>query len=159
MCLLQWHHNERCGVSNHRRIKSLLNLCSDAHQRKQQSSPSRFPSLRANNAEYVSIWWRHHDIPDFTCLERTAITITNSRKLLLHMLYYMNWLTYDFWTRTGAWEFDRSHGTVTSSPSHWQQVEEKAPRLVGWVMCFLLMTFVPVQKLYVNKYIYIYALL
>ena len=75
------------------------------------------------------------------------------------MLYYMNWLTYDFWTRTGGWEFDRSHGAGSSSPSHWQQVEEQAPKLVGRMMCFLPMTFVPVQKLSVNKYIYIYALL
>ena len=66
---------------------------------------------------------------------------------LLHMLYHMNWLTHDFCTRTGGWEFDRSHGTGTSSPSHWQQVEEQAPKPVGWTMCFLLMTLVPVQKL------------
>ena len=73
------------------------------------------------------------------------------------MLYYMNWLTHDFWTRTGGWEFDRSHGAGTSSPSHSQQVEEQAPKPVGWTMCFLLMTLVPVQKLCVNNiYIYIY---
>ena len=44
-----------------------------------------------------------------------------------------------------------------SSPSHWQQqqVEEQAPKPVGWKMCFLLMTFVPVQKLCVSIYIYI----
>ena len=59
---------------------------------------------------------------------------------LLHMLYYMNWLTHDFWTRPGGWEFDRSHGVGTSSPSHWQQVEEQAPKPVGRMMCFLLMT-------------------
>ena len=41
----------------------------------------------------------------------------------------------------------------TSSQSHWQQVEEQAPKPVGWMMCFLLMTFVPVQKLCVIKYI------
>ena len=78
---------------------------------------------------------------------------------LLHILYYMNWLTHVFWNRTGGWEFDRSHGAGTSSPSYWQQVEEQAPKPVGWMMCFLLMTFVPIQKLAVNKYIYIYALL
>ena len=72
------------------------------------------------------------------------------------MLYYMNWLTHDFWTRTGGWEFDRSHGAGTSSPSHWQQVEEQSPKPVGWMMLFLLMTFVPAQKLCVNIYIYIY---
>ena len=75
---------------------------------------------------------------------------------LLHMLYYMNWLTHDFWSRTGGWEFDRSHDAGTYSPSHWQQVEEQAPKPVGWMMCFLLMTFVPVQKFCVNIYVYIY---
>ena len=74
------------------------------------------------------------------------------------MLYYINWLTHDFWTRTGGWEFGRSHGACTSSPSHWQQFEEQAPKPVGWTMCFrfLLMTLVPVQKLCVNIYVYIY---
>ena len=68
----------------------------------------------------------------------------------------MNWLTHDFWTRTGGWESDRSYGTGTSSPSHWQQVEEQAPKPVG-LMCFLPMTFVPVQKLCVDIYIYIFT--
>ena len=72
------------------------------------------------------------------------------------MLYYMNWLTHDFWTRTG--EFDRSHGAGTSSPSHWQQVEEQAPKPVGWMMCFLLMTFARVQNRCVNIYIYMHFL-
>ena len=35
-----------------------------------------------------------------------------------HMLYFMNWLTYEFWTRAGEWEFDYSHGAGTSSPSY-----------------------------------------
>ena len=75
---------------------------------------------------------------------------------LLHILYYINGLTHDFWTRTGGWGFDHSHGAGTSSPSHWQQVEEQAPKPVGWTMCFLLMTLVPVRKLCVNIYVYIY---
>ena len=65
-------------------------------------------------------------------------------------------MTHDFWTRTGGWEFDRSYGAGTSSPSHWQQVEEQAPKPVGWTMCFLPMTLFPVQKLRVDIYIYIY---
>ena len=36
-----------------------------------------------------------------------------------------------------------------------KRVEEQAPKPVGWTMCFLLMTLVPVQKLCVNN-IYIY---
>ena len=82
----------------------------------------------------------------------------NSRRLLIlaaegrcSLLQKM----FDYWL-TWGWEFDRSHGACTSSPSHWQQVEEQAPKPVGWMMCFLLMTFVPVQKLCVNIYIYIY---
>ena len=46
------------------------------------------------------------------------------------------------------------NGAGTSSPSHWQQVEEQVPKPVGWMMCFLLMTFVPVQKPCVYKHIY-----
>ena len=98
------------------------------------------------------------------CKKHSIATITKLRSLelliktpLLHILYYINGLTHDFWTRTGGWEFDRSHGAGISSPSYWQQVEEQAPKPVGWTMCFLLMTLVPVQKLCVNIYVYIYV--
>ena len=74
----------------------------------------------------------------------TEFGIIDSKNSFTAYVYYMNWLTHDFWTRTGGWEFDRSHGVGTSSPSHWQKVEEQAPKPVGWIMCFLLMTFVPV---------------
>ena len=113
-------------------------------------------------------WLDYYTFRSFTasincCKKHSTETITQLRSLellttktpLLHMLYYMNWLTRDFWTRTGGWEFDCSHGAGTSSPSHWQQVEEQAPKPVGWMICFLLMTFVPVRKLCV--YIYMYA--
>ena len=36
----QWCHNEHDGVANHRRLYCLLNRCSDADQRKHQSSVS-----------------------------------------------------------------------------------------------------------------------
>ena len=105
-------------------------------------------------------WSESHTIN--CCKKHSIATITILRSLelliktpLLHILYYIYGLTHDFWTRTGGWEFDRSHGAGTSSPSHWQQVEEQAPKPVGWTMCFLLMTLVPVQKLCVNIYMYI----
>ena len=108
-----------------------------------------------------SIHFGHYTASINCCKKKHSVaTITQLRSLelliktpLLHMLYYMNWLTPDFWTRTGGWEFDHSHGGGTSTPSHWQQVEEQAPKPVGWTMCFLLMTLVPVQKLCVNIYI------
>ena len=62
-----------------------------------------------------------HAITEFGITDKTP---------LLHMLYYMNWLTHDCWTRTGGWVFDRSG---SSSPSHWQQVEEQAPSRNLWV--------------------------
>ena len=97
---------------------------------------------------------KKHSIATITQLR--SLEFSKAKSPLLHMLYYMNWLTHDFWTRTGGWRFDRAHDAGTSSPSHWQQVEEQAPKPVGWIMCFLLMTFVPVQKLCVYIYIYIY---
>ena len=102
---------------------------------------------------HLSIVAKKHSIATITKLWSLELPIKTP---LLHILYYINGLTHDFWTRTGGWEFDRSHGTGTSSPSHWQQVEEQAPKPVGWTMCFLLMTLVPVQKLCVYIYIYIY---
>ena len=87
---------------------------------------------------------------------RFSLCISRGSYVNVHMLYCMNWLTYEFWTRTGGWEFESSHGAGTSSLSHWQQVEELAPKPVGLMLCFLLMIFVPVQKLCVNIYIYLF---
>ena len=101
---------------------------------------------------HLSIVAKKHSIATITKLRSLELLIKTP---LLHILYYINGLTHDFWTRTGGWEFDRSHGAGTSSPSHWQQVEEQAPKPVGWTMCLLLMTLVPVQKLCVNIYVYI----
>ena len=69
---LQWRHNERDAVSNHRRFDGLLN----SWFRRRSKKTSKFgvtglcegdspvngesPSQRAGNAENVSIWWRHH---------------------------------------------------------------------------------------------------
>ena len=65
---LQWRHNERDGVSNHRAHHSLLTVYSGADQRKHQSSASLafvrgiHRSPMASNEENVSIWWRHHEL-------------------------------------------------------------------------------------------------
>ena len=114
------------------------------------------PSIHSGHYSASINCCKKHSIATVTQLWSLELLITKTP--LLHMLYYMNWLTHDFWTRTGGWKFDRSHGTGTSSPSHWQQVEEQAPKPVGWMMCFLLMTLVPVQNLCVNVYIYMHSL-
>ena len=70
---LQWHLNEPDDVSNHQPRNCLLN-CLITHRSKKTSKlrvtglcagnslvTSEFPAQMASNAEYVSIWWRHHD--------------------------------------------------------------------------------------------------
>ena len=73
----------------------------------------------------LNIQWPSHCIYQLLQKKHSIATITKLRSLelpmktpLLHILYYINELTHDFWTRTGGWEFDRSHGAGTSSPSH-----------------------------------------
>ena len=72
LCTLQCRHNERDGVSNHRRRDRLINRL--FRRRSKTTSKLRvtglcegnspvtgeFPAQRASNAEIVSIWWRHH---------------------------------------------------------------------------------------------------
>ena len=69
---LQWRHDGRDGVSNHRRPYCLLNcffrrrsketskLCVTGRCEGNSPVTSEFPAQRASNAENVSIWWRHH---------------------------------------------------------------------------------------------------
>ena len=66
---LQWRRNECEGISNHRCIDCVLNCRRSKKPPKfrvtglcegNQPVTGGFPSQRANNAENVSIWWRHH---------------------------------------------------------------------------------------------------
>ena len=69
---LQWHHNERDGISNHRPHYCLLNCLFSRRSKKtsklcvtglcEGNSPvtGEFPTQRVSNAENVSIWWHHH---------------------------------------------------------------------------------------------------
>ena len=69
---LQGHHNERHGVSYHRRLDCLRSRLFRRTLKKiwklrvtglcegNWSVTGDFPSQRASDAENVSIWWRHH---------------------------------------------------------------------------------------------------
>ena len=69
---LQWHHNERDGVSNHQRFYCLLNCWFRGGSKKisklrvtglcagNSSVTGEFPVQKASKAENVSNWWRHH---------------------------------------------------------------------------------------------------
>ena len=68
----QWRHNDREGVSNHRRIDCLLNRLFSRRSKKtpklrvtglcEGDSPGtdEFHAQRASNGHNVSFWWRHH---------------------------------------------------------------------------------------------------
>ena len=71
---LRWRHNGHDSVSNHQPHDCLLNRL--FRRRSEKTSKLRvtgpcagkspgtgeFPAQMANNAENVSIWWRHHEI-------------------------------------------------------------------------------------------------
>ena len=70
---LQWRHNGRDGVSNHRRLGCLLNRVLRLRSKKISKlrvtglagkSPviGEFLAQGTSNAENVSIWWRHHSL-------------------------------------------------------------------------------------------------
>ena len=71
---LQWHYNERDGISNHQPHDCFLDLLLRRRLKKNIKAPRHLPlwgeftgdqwipTQRASNAEIVSIWWRHLDI-------------------------------------------------------------------------------------------------
>ena len=77
---LQWRHNGRDSVSNHQPYDCLLNRLFRRRSNKASklrvtglcagNSPGtgEFPAQMASNAENVSIWWRHHEIPQIHVL-------------------------------------------------------------------------------------------
>ena len=82
-------------------------------------------SLRATINHHGPSIHSGHFTASINCCEKHSIAtqlrsleLLTAKTPLLHMLYYMNWLTHDFWTRTGGWEFDRSHGAGTSPLCH-----------------------------------------
>ena len=70
----RWRHDGHDGVSNHQPHDCLLNRLFRRRSKKTSklrvtglcagNSPGtgEFPTQMANNAENVSIWWRHHDV-------------------------------------------------------------------------------------------------
>ena len=147
--IIRYIHNnvskDRCSIPNDTSVvldplKFSLQATIDHHG----------PSIHSGRYTASINCCKNHSITRITQLRSLELLIAKTPQL--HILYYMNWLTYEFRTRTGGWDFDRSHGAGTSSPPHWKQVEEQAPKPVGWMMCFFLMTFAPVKKLCFNMH-------
>ena len=85
---LQWRHNEPDGVSSHQPNDYLLKRLLVRRSKKASklrvtghfNSPvtGEFPAQRANNAENVSIWWRHHAFVRLGSEHRCLILNLNS---------------------------------------------------------------------------------
>ena len=115
-------------------------------------SPTATPLPTAYDCVAVYIAGRRTNLVVYGC--RPKPTTKNSSTAYIILYKWIDTWFLDSNRRVGVWSL--LHGAGTSSPSHWQQVEEQAPKPVGWTMCFLLMTLVPVQKLCVNIYVYVY---
>ena len=75
---LRWRHNDHDSVSNHQPHGCLLNRLFRRRSKKTSklrvtglcagNSPEagEFPAQMASNAKKVSIWWRHHEVKDFS---------------------------------------------------------------------------------------------
>ena len=99
--------------------------------------------------------------------KKSIATITQLRSLellitktpLLHLLYYMNWLIHDFWTRTGGWEFDRLAHPL--HPIDNRSRNKRRNLWVGWCVSSWWPWFPSGSSvlIYIYIYIYIYAFL
>ena len=110
----QWRHNWRDGVSNHQRLNCLINRLFRLRSKKaskfrvtglcEGNSPGtgEFPAQMASNAENVSIWWRHHDMPNICRRSWWSIysddrqAITRYRGCLNTHVTSLQWLPVDY---------------------------------------------------------------
>ena len=120
---LQWRHNDRDDVPNHRRLDCLLNRLFRNRSKKtsnfrvtglcEGNSPvtGEFPTKWASKAENVSIWWCHHGI----CFKHFDTR---------YLVFYNTSPPRMFLSLDLLWEYRIQHGTngplyVTSSYSTW----------------------------------------
>ena len=110
---LQWRHNERDGVSNRQRdcllnrlfrriSKKTPKLCVTGFCEGNPPMTDRCPSQRPSNAEYVSIWWRHHG------MQRDGTQSTHWSPGIIHrlsnLLVFVCLIRYcGFWFLVMAW--------------------------------------------------------
>ena len=111
---LLWRHNERDSVSNHQRLYCLLKRL--FRRRPKVTSKLRvtglcawnspgtgeFPAQKASNAEYVSIWWRHHEIAKTlgsTSIRYLSDTEVSDRYLIdVDPSLFAIWVLFNHWT-------------------------------------------------------------
>ena len=97
---LQWSHNDRDGILNHRRLDSVLTrLCRRSsketsklrvtgHCEENSLMTGEFPAQRASNAENIYMWWRHNACSNFSLYSRPKTIIIPGIMILVHTLFW-----------------------------------------------------------------------
>ena len=100
---LQWHHNGRDVVSNHRRDEGLLNHLFRCRSKKTSkcrvtglcagNSPDigEFPAQKASNAKNVFIWWRHDNV-SFLDISTLSCTVSDDKVGVITTLVWLLWM-------------------------------------------------------------------
>ena len=114
---LEWRHNERDGVSNHRRHDGLLNRLFSRRSNEtskfrvtglcEGNSPlTAIPCAKVSNAENVSIWWLHHgfNIASYKLSSELASHVTGTAQT------YKPQMSWDIFS-------DRTHNLQTEASS------------------------------------------
>ena len=143
--LLQWRHNERGGVSNHRGLdwlldrllgcksKKTLKLCVTGLYERNLPVTGEFPAQRAINAESVSIWWCHHwwvhHIQMACCNNAESPLLSSCTKAPIYRSRFLHW-------HSGGWQ-------GTTKPLRNQNItitkQSETLYIVCWIygMCFI----------------------
>ena len=157
---IQWRHNGRDGVSNHRRIDSFSAACSDAVLSKNTSKlratglceanlpvTGEFPSQRPSNAENVSIRWRNHG----SCWNRHQEWTRHWQSFIISLLHEL----YSERTTDALNIFHCTYGRklVRNRVKMWKaRFHAMAPFNVGWMrMLFGFYTWISPFLLYRSK--------
>ena len=102
--ILQWCHNERDDVLNHRPLDCLLNRLFRYRSKKtsklrvtglcegNSQVTGEFPAQRASNAENVSIWWRHNEhINNISKIHITLLSLVEKANLRWNTFVMTMW--------------------------------------------------------------------
>ena len=152
--LINYVTKDRCSIPMHTTVmlgllKFSLRATIDHHG----------PSIQSGHyTASINCCKKSHSIGTKTQLRSMKLLIAKTP--LLHMLCFMNWMTYEFWTRTGGWEFDHLITTMAlAHPFHPINSRSRKKRRNLWVercVSYWWPLFLSRNSVLIYIYIYIY---